>query len=250
MKAHWQRKSPGQSIPLVALMLVILFAMVGLSVDVGNTYAEQRNVVRATDAAALSGMQVMIKNKGGGNGTSVWPAIKVSLKSNGLVVAGDEGVPADARNARVVQARYLRDDGTPSDCPDVANCGSVPDDVAYIELKVSGTVDTYFARLVGQKTLPVGTTAYGAQCQPKDNVFPLAVSNEIVEGSIYTPLNDTPTSAYYWNQQGQYIPTGYTGAQVYGDYTGDTDFAIGFTWRRLFTSTNPNASVQPSSSSC
>ena len=57
MKACLVRtKTSGQSLPIIALMIVVLVAMVALAVDVGNTYAEQRSTVRASNAAALTGM--------------------------------------------------------------------------------------------------------------------------------------------------------------------------------------------------
>jgi len=59
---HDRSSAPGQSIPLIALLIVVLIAMVGLSVDVGNTYAQQRNTVRATNAAALAGMTELIRS--------------------------------------------------------------------------------------------------------------------------------------------------------------------------------------------
>ena len=62
MSARFLRtKTRGQSIPLIALLIVVLIGAVGLSVDVGNNYAQQRNTVRATNASALAGMNAMIR---------------------------------------------------------------------------------------------------------------------------------------------------------------------------------------------
>ena len=82
MKARlFRSKRQGQSIILIALIIVVLVAMVGLSVDVGNTYAQNRNAVRATNAAALAGMDKLIKN---GDDSAVSAAIVASFKSNGI----------------------------------------------------------------------------------------------------------------------------------------------------------------------
>ena len=61
-KKLYYAKSRGQSIPLLALMLVVLFGMAALALDVGNTYAEQREVVRAANAAALEAMDAVNDN--------------------------------------------------------------------------------------------------------------------------------------------------------------------------------------------
>src|SRR5262245_62122168 len=84
-------KASGQTLPLIALVIVVVIAMVGLAVDVGNTYAQQRNTVRSSNAAALSGMSTLIKN---GSDTNVYNAIKFSLKSNGIEVPEPGNAPA------------------------------------------------------------------------------------------------------------------------------------------------------------
>ncbi len=45
MKHRRYRQAEGQSIVLLALILVVLVAFVGLSMDVGNTYAQQRRLL-------------------------------------------------------------------------------------------------------------------------------------------------------------------------------------------------------------
>ncbi|MBC8160791.1 MAG: Tad domain-containing protein, partial [Roseiflexaceae bacterium] len=108
MNALFRSRSPGQSIPLIAIMLVVLFGLVGLSVDVGNTYAEQRNVVRATNAAALAGIDAVIR---GSNDPTVAKIINESLMANGMRLQGASTSTGEDSNGvtgnRTVRAYYM-----------------------------------------------------------------------------------------------------------------------------------------------
>src|SRR5260221_596891 len=109
--------APGQSIPLIALLIVVLFAAVGLSADVGNSYQAAGKVIQE------------------------------SLRSNQI-----EGVYADPNNVgqpgqRVITAHYMDAKGNYLVSCNIGSCGSVPGGTTYIEVKVDGTVDTYFARV-------------------------------------------------------------------------------------------------------
>ncbi|MCG8347267.1 MAG: pilus assembly protein TadG-related protein, partial [Chloroflexales bacterium] len=109
-------RSSGQSIPIIALMIVVLIGMVGLSVDVGNTYAEQRKVVSAANAAAIAGMKAYIGNSTISD-SDVYNAIVASLRSNG-VDAGDQ--PGQIK----FEAYYYGEDGNRiGTCNPVGACG-------------------------------------------------------------------------------------------------------------------------------
>src|SRR5512138_3790811 len=95
----------GQSIPIIALIIVVLFAMVGLAVDVGNTYAEQRSAVRASEAATLAGMTTLLETN---NDANVWTAVQNSLKSNKINIAAYQSGVAQTSDNRLVTAQYLK----------------------------------------------------------------------------------------------------------------------------------------------
>src|SRR5262245_13814250 len=109
-KVRLRSRRSGQSIPIIALIIVVLFAMVGLAVDVGNTYAEQRSAVRATEAATLAGMSVLLESN---NDANVWTAIQNSLKSNKIEIAAYQNGVGQTSDNRVVTAQYLKSDGNP-----------------------------------------------------------------------------------------------------------------------------------------
>src|SRR5690242_13836442 len=104
-------KTKGQSITLIAIVLVVLLAMVGLSVDVGNTYAQQRNVVRATNSAAISGMNAYLRGGANPSDSTVYNAVRTSLQTNG-VNTPDYGQPPTG-DQRTLDAEYLDESGNP-----------------------------------------------------------------------------------------------------------------------------------------
>jgi hypothetical protein len=217
MNTHlFRAKSHGQSIPIIALIIVVLFAMVGLSVDVGNTYAENRSAVRGTNAAALAGMDKVIR---GGDDSGVAAVIKASFKSNGITAQLDPTIALGPGERRIL-AYYLDSNGNPlgRSCT-IGSCGAVPSNVTYIQIKTEGTVDTYFARVVGQPTLPVKAQAFAAQCSPVQGVYPIAVNAADLDNNGFTPPSDNAEMPYY----GKYYDPNYQG---------------GLTQRRIYAKSN------------
>ncbi len=210
-----RRRAKGQSLPLIALMIVVLVAMVGLSVDVGNTFQEERHAVAAANAASIAGMNAVLRNSGG-NGTSeqVYNSILASLNANGIEIATD-GVPVG--NQLILEASYIDPQGKPigSITP---NGGPIPANVGYVQVRLEGLVDTYFARVVGRPDLPIGATAYAGQCALGDGIYPIAVSQSLLDGNNFarpTVTNPDGTLEGNWRviQSGPY--RGYTAREVY-----------------------------------
>src|SRR5262249_25502677 len=93
-------RQPGQSLPIIAAVIVVVVAMIGLGVDVGNTYAEQRATVRAADAAAVAAMSKMIINA---DDATIGSSITQSFTSNGVPVQMNDP-NATPSNLRTVEA--------------------------------------------------------------------------------------------------------------------------------------------------
>ncbi len=174
--------SPGQSIPLIVLVILVLVGMVGLSVDAGNTYAEQRELVAATNAAAIVGMQTNLSDTA--TQGEIRFAIEESLKSNGIILADDDP------QQRNIVVNFLSSDGNligelpPNPDGDPANNTSPPpQNVAYIEVVADGNVDTFFARVMGTDDLPVNHRSYAGVCPPDSGVYPIAVPNTFLDGN-------------------------------------------------------------------
>ena len=183
----------GQSIPLIALIIVVLFGMVGLAVDVGNTYSQQRSAVRATEAATLSGMTTLLESN---NDASVWTAIQNSLKSNGIEIAAYQSGVAQTSDNRLVKAQYLKSDGNPL-CF-VGSCsGGDLNQAAYIQVNVDGFNNTYFAKVVGRTTLPIHAQAFAGKCAPSTGVYPIAVSSSFLDNDHFKAPSDPDELNYY-----------------------------------------------------
>ncbi|MEO7908304.1 MAG: pilus assembly protein TadG-related protein [Roseiflexaceae bacterium] len=216
----FRAKGQGQSIPIIALILVVLFAMVGLSVDVGNTYAQNRNAVRSTNAAVLAGMDLLIHSGSNPSDVEIGMAIKASFKSNGITAQIDPTVAVVSGERRIL-SYYLDSYGNPlgNSCT-IGKCGSVPANVAYIQVDTTGTVDTYFARVVGQQTLPVKAQAFAGQCTPVKGVYPIAVNAANIDstkGVFYPPTGPDAADEikYYGKYYDEIYGSGLTQRRIY-----------------------------------
>jgi len=116
----------GQTLVVVAVMIVILVAFLGLVIDGGNVYAQRRQLQNAADAAALAGARAQVLQ-----GTSATTgAANEYAKANG------------ASLCRVMTTTWT------------------------VTAEVSKTVETYFARVIGINSLPVGASATAAISTP------------------------------------------------------------------------------------
>jgi hypothetical protein len=165
-------------------MIVVLIGMVGLSVDVGNTYAENRNAERAANAAAVAGMQRYLETEG-------WqdPEVKRSV-DEAIEQNGFNPVPVGTANMQPndleVEAYYLRRTGENVLCGEngrVGTCGpGRVTDAFYIRVVTQGQVETYFARALGQNELPVNSQSYAGKCPPINGMMPITVKHSLVDG--------------------------------------------------------------------
>lgn len=172
-----QRRSPGQSLVLIALVIAILIGLAALSVDVGNAYAEQRAAQRASDAAAVEGMRVVLA---GGTRGEVDSAIKRSLEGHNIQwVADDPGIQVQA-GQRKLKAVFIKGDGRAEPVLE-GSPDQIPSDVNYVEVILDGIQATNFAGVVGRGTLPVNANAYASAdvCPP----YPIGVEKD----AFYTP---------------------------------------------------------------
>jgi len=174
-----RKKSPGQSLPIIALVIIVIVGMVALSVDLGNTYAKQRSVVRAAEAASVSAMQVTIDGASDGEVAS---ALYASLHANGIYT-----------DTYTVVATYRKEDGTRALPCDVGDCGDLLEntlkkDIAYIDITINGENATFFASVLGQDQLPLNASSFAGQCAPTTGVYPIAISPNSI-GWVRDPLS-------------------------------------------------------------
>jgi hypothetical protein len=86
------RQEAGQTLALMALVLVGLLAMVALVIDGGNAYAQQRMTQNGTDAAAEAGAVVLANRLVGlpVDDTMVWTAVDSIGNQNEVTITSAE----------------------------------------------------------------------------------------------------------------------------------------------------------------
>jgi len=167
---HGERPQAGQVLVLLALGIVAMLAMVGLIVDGGNAFAQQRNTQNGADSAADAGALVLAQNAGvmvpTKSDTDVWNAITAAALSNNMTagvayytdVAGNlltnGGTIAPTTASAVVVGSAPA--GIPP-CIDPLKC--VDGRASGVRVNGTKTVATYVARVVGLSSITVSTTA-------------------------------------------------------------------------------------------
>ncbi|WP_161569182.1 VWA domain-containing protein [Candidatus Oscillochloris fontis] len=187
-----RQRKPGQSIPIIALMILILVAMVGLSVDVGNTFSKERQAVSASNAAALAGMSAYMERSSSTLDTAIYQAIVKSLESNGIIV-GD-----GSNNTVEVTANYLDAQGELlAGHPVVGSGGTAPNGATYIHVQLNGTVNTSFARVVGREDLPINAESHAGLCQVNSGVYPIGIENAYIGNGVFNDVGVTDRATEY-----------------------------------------------------
>lgn len=167
------RKS-GQSAPLLALMIVAIIGMVGLSVDVGNAYGQQRRVQNITNAGALAGMNAVTA---GQTNQDVCTNVQRTMAGNRV------GTNANNFNYRV---DYVRTDGTVQMlcnwngssfqyAPELKLGDRAPNNIQRVQVTMREEVPTYFARVVGRPSLTVNGNGNACLGNFGPGVYPIGV---------------------------------------------------------------------------
>lgn len=204
-------RTRGQSIPLLALMITAIVAMVGLSVDVGNTFAEERRAVAAANAAAMAGMQVYLNRSETTSHKHIYDAIVGALRDGGVQVAqyNTEPRPGEVR----LRATYLDAQARPiAEITPSSNLLStdLQNRVAFIQVDLDGRVGTFFARVVGRNDLPFNALSHAGVCPSTAGVYPITVNADVLDGNRFRNPNDPDAN---WREMD------YTSADMVGRFT-------------------------------
>ena len=161
-------REAGQSILIIAFIVVVLLALVALVVDVGNAYAHRRMVQNAVDAAALAGARKLAFRR--------YETVKIIQVNKAIGdFAEANGVDRDDIEAYFVRANgeyEAKIDNSPVPVPKQAEGVSVTGDLPF---------ETYFARVLGfdagQVTADAQAYVVGAPCNG-DCLFPIVLSED------------------------------------------------------------------------
>jgi Putative Flp pilus-assembly TadE/G-like len=195
----------GQMLVIAALALVAVVGMVGLVLDGGAVFAQQRVAQNGADGAATAGTVVIAEYMGGATGRdnqAVYDAVEASALANGL--AG-------------WTAEYTDDFGTPIGVNVTDSAGPLPVGAEGVRATGSRTVDTTFSRVLGFTQLTATAEAtvvagpLSADCVADDDgcvllpiTFPVQVSQcdpsgALIQGPwVGAPPPGADPSDEYW----------------------------------------------------
>ncbi len=176
MKRYFRRKQAGQSIVLLAAMIVVIIGMVGLSVDVGNAYGQQRRMQNAANAGALGAMNAVLY---GMENQDVWNNVRTTLAGNHVALDSAQYTYKldyiDADGDVKTLCAWTGSGGCPSGSEIANNVEAPPDDLDRVRLTITERVDTYFARVVGRNDLTVGADGDACAGYFSIGVYPVGV---------------------------------------------------------------------------
>lgn len=139
----------GQVLYLVALMMFVLLAFLVLIIDAGVAYAQRRQMQNAADAAAAAGTRLIVLNTGYGSDAEVKQAIDTYAALN-------RGSIDYATNPPY----YLGSDGRAVSA--IGAGGSIPASATGIWLNADGSVQTFFAVMLGRPVLDIAANSAAA----------------------------------------------------------------------------------------
>jgi len=140
-----RHRDPGQSLVIFAVALVAIIAMVGLVIDGGNAFVQQRATQNGNDAVAEAGAGQLARRMLGvppvGNDATwdarVAEAINQTANANGVTVVG---IP------QYVSWDPVNDLATPVG---PVGTGSIPASAQGVQVGANRTFDTYFSGVIG-----------------------------------------------------------------------------------------------------
>src|SRR5258707_9386877 len=161
MRSKRREPQKGMTIAMVALCIVVFFAMAALAIDLGILYTARTSAQHAADAAALAGAFTFTNSAA--------------------------AQPAAAREAAIATAATNKILGTPV----VVSAGNVVVDPAARRVTVTvprtsaggNPVDTYFARVLGHNSSDVSakaTAEAGTQGSASHCVKPIYIPNTLL----------------------------------------------------------------------
>ncbi len=145
----------GQSIVLIALLLVALIGLLGLVLDGGRVFGARRSSQNAADAAALAGVRIFASRLVTATESSVWDAIEFYAAENGVT------------NTTNVKASFINASGS-NICLITQNCGgSIPSDATGVRVTTTVPVEPFFIDiLIGDTPIPVPAVAAAQSGNP------------------------------------------------------------------------------------
>ncbi len=139
------RDESGQTLPFVAVMLVVLLGMTGLVLDAGHVYMCQRELQASADASALAGATAMA-------GATTHPLATTvagieAIATNYSSISGDKNTYKNLPSVTMVSGYPVMKCLTTLQAQGISCVGFVPYNA--IQVKLQSVVPLYFTKLFG-----------------------------------------------------------------------------------------------------
>ncbi|MBN1135667.1 MAG: Tad domain-containing protein [Anaerolineae bacterium] len=177
-----EEKERGQSIIVIAFIVIMLLALVAVVVDVGNAYAQRRVAQNAVDSAAMAGVRELAEGLIAGNDQFF------GVTDNQVLQAIEDYAEINSLDPNAVVAWYIDADGqhlrqvgtTPGSLVPrkLVDANGVLQKVEGVAVKGDLPFNTYFAHLIGFPTMtasaPAEAWVMAGMCNG-DHLFPVTI---------------------------------------------------------------------------
>jgi Flp pilus assembly protein TadG len=185
MRTETNQLQKGQAIVLVALMIVALTGMLALTIDVGNSYTQRRELQTAADAAAMAGTHLGMEQVTNAGGTQDYAA----QRATAIKFANLNG----ASGADTITIVWVDFAGA-AFANDVSNLPIIPGGkvVQGMKVTINANRNTFLFRALGIQTVGVTVTgmAQFGTANALVGAVPLLMNGDSGSGThpLYTPF--------------------------------------------------------------
>jgi Flp pilus assembly protein TadG len=175
----------GQSLVLIALLMVAVLAFLGLLVDGGRAYEGRRVCQNAADAAAFAGARALTVRTGNDatNDQTILAAVNTYALANGAVSASN------------VTAYYVFADGSQGSA---VGGGSVPSTATGVRVIVNNSFQPFLINILsgsGLASVSARATAQGGLPTAMDNLMPMTIQTQTFSYNVDYQLQGDVTGA-------------------------------------------------------
>ncbi len=153
----------GQSLILIALMMVAMVGMLGLALDGGRVFAARRTSQNAADSAAFGAVRLLATRTLTATEPVIWDTIVKFAMANEIVTKTD------------ILAYFI--DKSANNICRIPNCGGIPANASGVRVTTTLQMQPYFIDvLIGKQTIPVRAVAAAQSGNPAPiSVMPMVV---------------------------------------------------------------------------
>lgn len=170
----------GQSLVIVALLLVVLAGMLGLAIDGGRAFYSRRQAQNAADAASLAAVRKLAADRTTTTETEIWNVASNLASSNRV-------------NSTDVVATFI-DSSSGQICTINQNCGGIPNNATGVRVTATVQLEPYFISvLIGNSAIPVSAGAAAQSGTP-------SVATDLKPMAVYCADPNSAQCSYQYDQ--------------------------------------------------